>query len=163
MRYLKFLMLSVLMSLFFACSNDDDSSSGDNDNNNSNEISDRDFSGTINGVAFLAEYAFGELTSDDQGVEALRFYVSDTEFDCTDNLEDVNFDVRGTVVTEQLGFQITTIATNTGDLIDNQTGQGVDLVSINETEAVIKVKTFSDNYTLEGQFTVTICPNNTVN
>ncbi len=157
MKYLKLIYAGVLMSLALACSSDDSSNNKDDDSDNSNEISNEPLSGTINESPYLHKYAFGELQLDGDGAEELKFYVSDIEFDCNSDFGNISYDIRGTVLTSQLGFQITTIATNTGSGIANQTGEIVDLVSINDLEAVIKVRTDGENYTLEGKFTVTIC------
>lgn len=157
MKYLKLIYVGVLISMALACSSDD-SNNNDEDSDNSNEISNEPFSGVINQSSYLYKYAFGELQLDDDGNEELKFYVSDIEFDCNSDFNDISFDIRGTVSASQLGFQIATIATNTGIGIANQTGEIVDLVSITDDEAVIKVRTDGENYTLEGKFTVTICP-----
>lgn len=158
MKCLKLFYIGVFTSLAIACSSDDNSKEAD-DANNSNEISDEPFSGTINESPYASQYAFGELQVDDDGAEELKFYVSDIEFNCNSDFSDISYDITGTVLTEQLGFQITTITTDTGSGKANQIGEVVDLVSINDDEAVVKVRTAGENYTLEGKFTVTICSN----
>lgn len=165
MKYFKFLILSVFMSLFFACSSDDDSSTVDTDN--SNEISNEPFSGIIDGEEYAPEYAFGYLTFkgvvdgefvDNDGVEKLEFFLSDLEFDCSTEIEAIRYDVTGTIITSQLGFQTAGITTMADGVSSNETGGLVELVSINAEEAIIKVKTSGDTFALEGKFTVTICP-----
>lgn len=159
MKYLKLFYLSVLMSLALACSDDDSGDNNEAEPNESNEISNEPFSGTINQVPFESKYAFGFLQLDGNEETELKFYVSENEFDCNDDFNKISYDVRGTVLIDQLGFQVTTIATDTDNGIANQTGELIDLVSIDGEEAVVKVRTSGNEYTLEGKFTVTICPN----
>ena len=157
MAWFRFLLLSVFMSLFLACSSDDDSSN--EETSNLNEISDEPFSGTIDGEAYAPEYIFGYLIDEgNEDIEKLEFFLSDLEFDCSTAIDEIRYDITGEVFTNQIGFQITTISTQANGTTSNQSGGLVELVSINAQEAVIKIKTSGSTFALEGKFTVTICP-----
>lgn len=171
MKYLKLVTTGFLMSMLFACSSDDDANDTSDGNGNTFEISDEPFSGTIDDENFTLAAANGEITFEgfedgadveNDGVEKLRFALSSTDFDCGVDFASERFDIEATVITEELGIQNTSITTVTATGIITQARGMAEIVSINETEAEIKILTsgadLDANYNLEGLFTVTICP-----
>ena len=170
MKYFKIVSIGFLMSLLIACSSDDDQTNVTDNGTGDvlDEISDNPFSGTIDDIEFEVGGSKGELTFagvdedlrpiENDGVEKLKFILRATDFDCDIDFDRDSFAVSGIVETEQIGFQITNIETATAAGIVNESGGLVELVSINDTEAVIRIKTLGEDYDLEGRFTVTICP-----
>lgn len=172
MKFSKVVFTGFLMSLIFACSSDDDgnpTSSGPGVN--TIEISDEPFSGTIDDEDFILAAANGEITFrgfvngdfvENDGIEKLRFAISNTDFGCGVDFDTERFDITATVVTDEEGIQNTSIATVTATGIVTQALGLAEIVSINDTEAEIKILTsgadLDANYELEGLFTVTICP-----
>ena len=174
MKYLKLISAGFLMSLLVACSSDDDGNeTSDGNGNNTIEISDEPISGTIDDEDFVLAGAIGEITFEgfvdgvfveNDGVEKLRFALSTSDFGCGMDLNSEIVDVRATVITVQEGIQETSITTATATGIVIQSRGLSEIVSINDTEAEIKILTtgadlnVGANYELEGLFTVTICP-----
>jgi len=167
MKYVRLFYVSMLMGLTIACSSDDD---GDGSNtNNSGEISNEPLSGTIAGDSFEVQSAIGQITFEafvdgmfieNDGIEKLEFKLSANDINCLNDFDTANFTVSGIIETEQLGFQLTDIRTVTPTGTGVQSGGPVELVSINDNEAVIKIRTTGESYELEGRFTVSICPSN---
>ena len=165
------LIVCLISSIFLnACSSDDDNSSSGSD---LNLISDRSFTGTINGEKFIPVAGNGRITFagfkdgsfvDDDGIEKLSVRISDETFTCNDIIFTEQTNISVTIPTEAKESQklnVVTVISGNASPVNDLNGLA-QVVSINDTEAVVKIKTDFEltgtTFNLEGKFTVAICP-----
>ncbi len=161
MRVFKSIVLLLSICSILSCSSDDSEGAISKEENISSAL----FSGTINNENFMATNGVGYIQQFEQG-DMLAVEIAANEFECYDDIFNAFDHISVSIPIDVEGIQTLNVVTK---IIGASFGPSNDLegkaelVSISETEAIIRIKTASDfldsKYDLEGQFTVTICSN----